>query len=258
MDWDDYKGLTERFSANEIYLNNSLERIKTLAKQDRLVVTAEYCFFSANYPVSFTQTTEDSFQINGNGTLAKAIRQIQDIARDERTPRILGTVCEEVVVASGVIIRFNTAIVINHLGEIIQLRRKTTGSDSPDILDEDKQDLPIPERLEYIDLAHHLSWSTMVPVELQLSDEVVTALVLICAENNDPSTAPRLHNQFPFFESEYPKIDLSKVDLVIAPFREGSRDSKEHGYRFEHGLPTLIVNSASHHSVFIQNSAKES
>jgi len=213
-----------RESADQV-MNLIKERLEDSPNTD-LIITPEYSFYfnpDIFTPVQFQKNEEGKYEIAGGAEdIIERLRHIQELARKYKSNIILGTISEGEEIDK-IPVWYNSAIVINNEGEIIQIRRKTSGSNAlespgnPKItlmrgkegLETLKATQPRTKEDEISLKAYEKAVSTAKPIEINTkSGESFKILVLICGESREN-------------EDLYQTNQNAEVDFVIQLSGEG-------------------------------------
>lgn len=209
---------------NCIVIPNQIEEVLKTNRETDLLTTGEHTlFFHPNIAEAMKFDQDENgkvYCVSGQKEVMDAIVRIQNIARRYKANICLGTVCEQEEVSSNdgdiYLIHHNTAIVIDSNGDIVQVRRKTTGSESA--TETTEQGCMVYEQ------AKESALRTISPIELtNQKGEKFRALVCVCAERSDV--------QF------YERAATADADVLVLMVDEGddhyterSRSKYENGY----------------------------
>lgn len=226
------KGMSRHESDPKVICDRADQTIDLIREQLQnsqgidLIITPEYGFFfnpDGFSPLRFKQNEQGQYAIErGAPEVVLRLKQIQELAKEHKSNICIGTICEEDTI-EGTTVLFNSAVVIDSDGEIIQIRRKTTGSDalgspgnSKITLARGKKGLealkttPLTTEEDQISLeAYEKAAATAKPIEIKTkSGEVLKILIIICAESEENDDLFRFNHG-------------AEVDLVIQVSAEG-------------------------------------
>jgi predicted amidohydrolase len=203
-----------------------VEKVLKEHPQTDLLTLGEHSFYyhpRVAEALEFARKEDGAIQIaEGQEEVVNALRDLQELARVYKTNICVGTVCEKESVQTvgedgDLSIYHNTAVIINSNGEITQIRRKTTGSESLVILEEQ-------ENNNLVDKTKETAMSTITPVDLlNKNGDQFRVMVCICAERSNKDFYERAVN--------------SEADVLLLVVHEGddrymarSRSRLEEGF----------------------------